>query len=104
MSFASALRCVGSLLRQALFVVTKIAVFGTYSFIRRLPPFWSFSTKGPREGSDWPGLGLVAREYGDLSGQVLGMYSLLEPEGGFERGNSLNGEEVYFSRGRWAKR
>lgn len=104
MSFASALLCVGSLLRQALFVVTKIAVFGTYSFIRRLPPFWSFSTKGPREGSDWPGLGLVAREYGDLIGQVLGMYSLLEPEGGFERGRSLNGEEVYFSRGRWAKR
>ena len=101
MSFASALLCVGSLLRQALFIVTKVAVFD--SFIRQFP-FWSFSTKGPREGSDWPGLGHVAREYSDLIGQALGMYTLLEPEGGFERGGSLSGEEVYLSRGRWEKR
>lgn len=33
-------------------------------------------------GQDW----VVAREYSDLIGQALGMYTLLEPEGGFERG------------------
>lgn len=44
--------------------------------------WWFFSSKRPREGSDWPGLGHVARACSDLIGQALGIYSVLEPEGG----------------------
>lgn len=94
LSHVSVLLCAGCLLRQAFSVVATITlVFGTYSIItRRMPLSWFLSSKRPREGSDWLGLG-HARECSYLTGQALGMYSPLEPEVDVERGGSLKGRE-----------